>query len=500
MERIAQYIRDNPKVLEVPFSRLENTRQDVASTVEATSSCLQDTRQDVAPTAEAASSCLQDTRQDVASTVEAASSRFSGENTRQDIASTVKAVLEQVRSYEPPLLEAAFAYGTVGLYEDALEVAKMIPGAGPLTWFYRAYLEDKTGDADSSRKSLTTACECDPIGHYAWRLEMIPVLNWAKEQAPDNPRPHFHLGNLLAARRNLENGVTCWRKAEELGETCYILYSNLGYYESKIAKNIDSALEYFKKAYDLERTDIYMKKELSSSLIESGKVDNAIALLEGDMPMLKSSTWLAYILMNEYIKKGQYGKYDELVPEFDFSVNWQIPGPHSLWYERHVKEGLELIKQADSKDDYRKAIELFQKAVTVPENLGRMGSYDDKTTDERVLYHIGRCYEKLGDKKKAVEHWEKAVQMKREYGWETAFAYLVWQDRYFQALAWKKLGKDNEAEMAFDGMELLANNQDLPESGRKYILDLVKRGRFGEEDSLDPFDIEKVEVATKAEL
>ena len=102
-----------PAEVEAASSRLQDTRQAVASTVEAASSRFQDTRQVGASTVEAASSRFQDTRQDVASTVEAASSRL--QDTRQVGASTVDAASSRVLNKR---LEAASTMELADLSDD----------------------------------------------------------------------------------------------------------------------------------------------------------------------------------------------------------------------------------------------------------------------------------------------------------------------------------------------------------------------------------------------
>ncbi|GAG87148.1 unnamed protein product, partial [marine sediment metagenome] len=53
-------------------------------------------------------------------------------NVKKFSARAVKSLIEQVRGYEPPLLEAAFDYLSVNLLEETKAVLKIIPNPGPL--------------------------------------------------------------------------------------------------------------------------------------------------------------------------------------------------------------------------------------------------------------------------------------------------------------------------------------------------------------------------------
>jgi len=379
--------------------------------------------------------------------------------------SKLKVLLKQIRLAEPPYLEAVFDYGNVGFFEDALKILKMFPEPGPIAVLYQAYLEHKLGNEKKAESTLADACELDSVGHNVWRLEMIPVLEWAIKVEPENQRPHYYLGNLMVARRRLDEGVKLWHKAEILGEKCYLLYSGLGYYESKIAKNPTKALNYFRKALELEPEDPYMKLEVFAALKQCSKSKEAIAYLEKDLKAVTNSPRLANALMSEYIERKEYKKVDALVSKLDFSTEWQY-APVQVWSERYIREALEFMAEKR----YKRAIDLLSKSVNVPDNLGFILPDPDFEPNERILYHLGCCYKKIGDEKKARELWEKLININRTYSWEPSNWYNVWTKRYFVALALKQLGRESEAHIIFDGMELLTKISDLPEDARMFVV------------------------------
>lgn len=408
-------------------------------------------------------------------------------------APALKSLIEQVRGHEPPLLEAAFDYLSAGLLQEAETVLKIIPKAGPLTAFTLAYVTSQLGQQPKAIKLLQRACKADIVGHQPSRLEMFPILEWARERLPKNPRPLLLLGNLMAGKRRLQEALTLWRKAEKLRERHYLLHSNLGFHQSRVAKNTARALAHFRQAAKENPKDLYVIHEIFAGLASQGKRTEAIAFLEKRNQAVLSSPRLAHDLLSAYLEQNNYKKFDSLCAQCNFSINWQIPGPHSLWWKRHFQEALKLVK----KGNLRKALELLEGMKPVPAHLGIMSSQGFE--EDRCLYHQGCIHEKLGNIKTAQNCWEKALAVDHYTGYEPAYWYGQWNQRYFQALALIKLGRKNEANALFDAMELLAGNPELPLAARQNVINLVERGRFAPDGEKDPISAAKVTVATRAE-
>ncbi len=404
----------------------------------------------------------------------------------------VNRLLKQAREQEPPLLEAAWDYLVAGLYVEAETVLRLIPAAGPLALLTLAWAVEQQGRRSEAKRVLGRACRADVAGHQAWRLELIPVLEWARECLPDEPRPVFMLGNLLVARRRLEEGVALWERAREMGEEHYLLGANLGYYHKRVAGDQDAALELFEAAGAAEPEDLYVKREIATSLGSTAGREALVAYLQGEMDAVLDSPPLAYALLDAYLRDDRYDEFDELCERLDFAVNWQLPGPHTLWVKRHFQEALQLAAGGD----HARALAMLEEVGAPPANLGIV--FLD-TEDDRRFYHMGCLREKLGDMDAARECWERSVAIEHWMGYEKAYWNRQWTARYYQALSLQKLDRETEAETFFDGMELLARTEDLPLAARDEIMGLVERGRFAPDDQKDPAGHAPVEVATSAE-
>lgn len=403
----------------------------------------------------------------------------------------VKALLAQVREAEPPLLEAAWDYIAAGLLPEAEVALRLIPGPGPLALFVLAWVAEHQGRKAEGLRTVRRACRADVVGHQPWRLEMIPVLEWAHHREPQSPRPLFLLGNLLVARRRLEDGVALWEQALAQGEEHYLLRANLGYYQARVRGDREAALAHFRAAAEAEPGDLYMKREVANAL---GAVEGRAALvsyLEGEMEAVLSSPPLAHALLDAYLRDSRYEEFDGLCQRLDFAANWQLPGPQSLWTKRQFQEALQLAAAGE----YERALALLEQIGPPPEHLGIVAL---DTEDDRRFYHLGRIAALMGDEERARAYWERAVAVEHFMGYEKAYWNRQWSRRYFQALALQRLGRQSEADAIFDGMELLARLPELPVSARDEIMGLVERGRFAPEDQKDP-GFTPVEVQTAAE-
>jgi len=408
-------------------------------------------------------------------------------------ARSVKALIEQVRAYEPPLLEAAFDYLSVNLYEEAEAALRIIPKAGPLALFARAHACRRLGRNAAAVRLLVRACKSDPVGHQAWRLEMIPIIEWATTQLPKNPRPVFYLGNLLMARRRTEEGARLWRRAEKMGEKHYLLFANLGFYESRVAGNPGRAAAYFRKAARTEPTDLYVKHALFEALSAAGKRAAAVRYLEREKKAVLSSPRLAHDLLTAYLERNDYRKFDAICAQVDFTPNFGIPGPHNLWLRRHLQEAM----QSRGKVSLQRALEILKNLEPAPPHLG-VASHKD-LEDDRRYYHMGCIHQQMGHPEKARECWEKTLTFDHSTYYEPGYWFEHWNRRYFQALALQKLGRQSEANAFFDAMELLATNPEIPLDAKEAIMDLVERGRFAPDEEKDPFWKALVKVETRAE-
>jgi tetratricopeptide (TPR) repeat protein len=412
----------------------------------------------------------------------------------------VKDIVAATDGLEAPILEAAFDYVDAGYSDDVLKVIAIIPKPGALALLLKAYLLDQVGKKAMAVKALDTACKASDEGVFAWRLDMLNILEWAIAKKPKAPRLHLHLGNLLMSRWRNKEAFAEWKKAEKLGETSYVMQLSMGEYCSKLLKDNTTALSHYRKAVTLAPKEIIAAVCYAACLDSMGKAGELQKFLKAQNELVMTAPALGYYQAKLLLDKKQYAQFDEFVKRCDYHDNMKIQSPMNFLYERYTGEAFEKMKAGE----YQKAIALFSVACDRPRNLSDYPylRHDmmNKGHEERCLYHKAVCYEKLHKPDKAKECYDKLLSFKNETAWERAWILKAWTGRYFQALAMKKLGQDAMAHAIFEAMDQIAkNNTDLPNAARAALLDMADRGRFASEDNLDPQG-RKIEVATIAEL
>jgi tetratricopeptide (TPR) repeat protein len=101
---------------------------------------------------------------------------------------------------------------------------------------------------------------------------------------------------------------------------------------------------------------------------------------------------------------------------------------------------------------YREALKDYQTALEYPENFEMTTPYRGGR-DCQVYYYIATAYEALRDTEKAREAYEKSVTAKQRKDWSEL--------RYYQALAYRKLGREDKANKILDGLSDFAK-ADVP--------------------------------------
>jgi len=134
---------------------------------------------------------------------------------------------------------------------------------------------------------------------------------------------------------------------------------------------------------------------------------------------------------------------------------------------QYVISLVEQAKQYIEHGEYALAINMLQKALAYPENLGEGKLEGSKNND--IHYYLGLAYERLKSDQKAVESFERAAKGSSDPG-EAMFYYDQPADMIlYQGLAKGKLGDTKEANRRF---------YKLIDYGEKHLFDESKVGYF----------------------
>jgi len=357
----------------------------------------------------------------------------------------VKKILEikqrdSVQSY----LELAVDYGNCGLLDEAIRVLseavepdRKSLSAYPMLYYYLGYYLEKKGEMDKALEYYKLASKMPPDYCFPFRAESIDVLNVAQKNNPVDACAPYYLGNLLYDIQP-QRAIKEWEKSRILDKSFSIVHRNLGLAYARVENDVSKAITSLEEAVACNREEprFYLELDL---LYETGGISAAkrLAVLEKNQNIVLQRD---YALSREITLFVQLGKYEEainLLKSFHFHV-WEGGGRiHNVYVDAYLLRGQEYFTATR----YRQALKDFKAALEYPENL-EVGRPSRGGRASQVYYFIGTVYEVLGDTRKAKEFYEKSVALKHSWS----------QICYFQGLAFKKLGREEEANKMFDGL------------------------------------------------
>jgi tetratricopeptide (TPR) repeat protein len=158
---------------------------------------------------------------------------------------------------------------------------------------------------------------------------------------------------------------------------------------------------------------------------------------------------VADALAREVMLLVQLGRYDEAlkVAKNNYFRQWEgVSKAYSSYVDSHLLRGWEHSR----KGNREAALEDYLAALEYPENMMVAEPYRGGRAAQ-VHFYIGTAYEKLGDRKKAKDHYTRAATKRQHQG--------LSEIHFYKALALDKLGKKEEAGEIFEGLIRLGRAQ-----------------------------------------
>jgi tetratricopeptide (TPR) repeat protein len=373
----------------------------------------------------------------------------------------------EVQSY----LELAVDYGNLGRWDEAIEVLlravkinKKPISRYPLVYYYLGYFYQKKADTHNSSKYYSMAVKMPPDYCFPFRLESIDVLNSAIQHNPSDARAYYYLGNLLYDIQP-EDAVKAWEKSAACDDTFATVHRNLGWAYYRTEKNISKAIASYEKAVACDSKDPRLYAELDV-LYETGGISpqTRLALLEKNH---KTVIERDDSLLREIMLLVQVGRYDDAIGFLTNRHFHTMEGGgevHDVYVDAYLLRGLKRTKNKK----YQQALEDYLAASEYPENL-EVGRPKNDGHASAVNYFVATAYEALGNKVQARRFYEKAAQQESTSQWL--------QTRYYQALAFGKLGQDERAKQIFDQLISAGQEKLTEDMGMDFF------AKFGEQRS-----------------
>ncbi len=251
--------------------------------------------------------------------------------------------------------------------------------------------------------------------------EFIKALEKLKDKYKDNFEYHFILGMAYEEAKDYKNAIKHYQKAKNLRPENTEVYERLAIAYTNL-KQYDKAIEELKQAINLKPDDYQLYTALSQVYELKGDYKKVVEVLEEATKKFPNNAVLYYYLAIAYDNLDNWKKTEhylkkalEIRPNFPDALNYL--GYSYIIRNTNIDEGIKLVKKAlqfepnhpaylDSlawglfkKGKYKEALEYILKA------------YEKMSDDPVINYHYGRILEELGEKSKAKELYEKALNL-----------------------------------------------------------------------------------------
>ena len=363
--------------------------------------------------------------------------------------------------------ETAAEYFDAGLWQDGLEVLRETIAAAPdpnhlspLVYYYLGYFADKLGRGPEAADAYRSAAAQSPEYVFPFQFQTIAILKQAIAANPKDARAPYYLGNLLFDGQP-DAAVKLWEQAAALDPSFPIVHRNLAiaYSHQTNGNSLERAIASLETAVALPHKYPAHFAELDELYEAVGAPpEKRLALLEQNQETVARRDGALSRAIGLQVVMGKYDEAIRSMTGREFAV-WE-GGTLSVaesWTDAHLWRG----QSRFAAKEYALALADFQTAGKIPDNLPS-DNRGGNARQAELAYWIGAVYEAMGEGEKARQSWQDIPG--RAGGGDRGFSGRNVQ-RYYRALALRKLGKDEEATTIF--RELVEGSRETIEKPTK---------------------------------
>ena len=363
--------------------------------------------------------------------------------------------------------ELALDYAGAGQWRDAIAVLDLAIGQGavsPMTYYYKAWCMSE-GGVRGARKVLEEAENADSYCCFPNRLEAILALNNAQRLNPRGAKAPYYLGNLYYDKRQYDLATAAWEKSASLESSFPTVWRNLALaYFNKQGDEL-KALAAMEKAFHLDETDSRVLMELDQLYKRLHRSHSErLAFLENYPELIAQRDDL---LLEEITLLNQTGDYEKAKKLLDGHIFHPWEGGEGKVPAQYQFARVELAKRALKAGKYKDAIKLLEECLEYPHHLGEGKLYGAQEND--FYFFLGCAYDGLKNAAKARECFEKATEGPTEPAAAMYYNDAKPEKIFYQGLALRKLGRENEARGRFNR---------LVTYGQNHLFDVVRMDYF----------------------
>jgi tetratricopeptide (TPR) repeat protein len=367
----------------------------------------------------------------------------------------------------------AFDYAGAGLWAEARDVLwRLIDAQGhnvhPMVMYAQGYLAHQLGQHDETRTFYQRASALPADYCFPVRLEELVILEHAQALFPQDARVAYYLGNLYYDKKRYDKAIENWALSVKSDPGFSIPWRNLGVAYYNVKGHVTKAVICYEKAAQANPQDGRVLYELDQLRRRTGVPAEArLAHLEQQLDLVRERDDLSVTLATLYNQTQQPQKALDYVLSRRFHP-WE--GGTGSVSDQFVNAHLLLGQEALDRGDGEQALVHFGAALApYPDSLGERKHL--LRPDAHLHYYAGLAKDAMGDRQGAVASFDRVL---------AACAGLS-EGTYYQALALKQLGKEQEAQEKL-GTMLRTARQRRDEAVKEGFATSVPQFVFAEHD------------------
>ncbi len=361
-----------------------------------------------------------------------------------------KQLLSIMRNDSHNYEEIAWDYFNCGCYEEAVKVLDLAiencSYVSATVHYAKAYNTLKMGDNESAKELFIVAQNSSTDYCFPNRLECVEMFESVIKNNSNDAKAPYYLGNLWYDKRQYNKAIEMWELSVKIDDEFPTALRNLSLaYFNKLNRKED-ALSLLERAFELNEADGRILMELDQLYKRLNRDQQfRLALLKKHFDLVKKSNvlYLSYVTLHNQI--GAYSTARDLIDSYKFQP-WE--GGEGAVPAQYQLARIELAKELISQGKAANAVTLLEECYLYPHNLGEGKLIGAQEND--INYHLGCAYECLGNNEQATYHFTLAS----EGNMEPAVA-MYYNDQkpdkiFYQGLALRKLGYEDEANSKFN--------------------------------------------------
>ena len=349
----------------------------------------------------------------------------------------------------------------------------------PMVHYALAWLEYRRGDESAS--SLQVARACSPDFLFPSRIHECCALEWAVQQPGNDRNAGYALGNYYYDKKRHEHAIHVWEVAAKTESDLATIDRNLGiaYWNSR--GDGEAARQSYERALSMDESDsrliaeyVQLRGKLGDSAVER------LQFLEEHQDLVLERDDATVELATLYNQTGQPEKARELLTSRSFHP-WE--GGEGKVLRQYTEAHLQLGRLALDQLAAKEALDHFELAIQTPDSLGE--KYHPLQAKADVTYWQAMAMKTLGHDDEAQRRFELAASESGDFQSMavTEFSELT----YYKALSLHQLGRADEARDVLEAMHTYATEEQSVPATIDYFATSLPNLLVFEED----LDIEK---------